>query len=111
MDFKVLAVGDVVGNPGLERVRRSLRYLKRQTGSQPVLEETAAHLARGVARAAGQREPVLHTLVCLDVMHERGLITLHSRADRLQVALNNVEGKVDLEASSILLRLREQLAQ
>ena len=30
MDFKVLAVGDVVGNPGMERVRRSLRYLKRQ---------------------------------------------------------------------------------
>ena len=30
MDFKVLAVGDVVGNPGLERIRRSLRYLKRK---------------------------------------------------------------------------------
>ena len=32
MDFKILAVGDVVGTPGLERVRRSLRYLKRKTG-------------------------------------------------------------------------------
>ena len=31
MDFNVLAVGDVVGNPGLERIRRSLRYLKRKT--------------------------------------------------------------------------------
>lgn len=31
MDFKVLAVGDVVGNPGMERIRRSLRYLKRKT--------------------------------------------------------------------------------
>ena len=31
MDFKVLAVGDVVGNPGLDRIRRSLRYLKRKT--------------------------------------------------------------------------------
>ena len=29
MDFKVLAVGDVVGNPGLDRVCRSLRKLKR----------------------------------------------------------------------------------
>ncbi|MDO5153932.1 MAG: TIGR00282 family metallophosphoesterase [Eubacteriales bacterium] len=28
MDFKVLAVGDVVGNPGLERVRRNLRRMK-----------------------------------------------------------------------------------
>ena len=31
MDFKVLCVGDVVGNPGMDRVRRSLRYLKRKT--------------------------------------------------------------------------------
>ena len=32
MEFKVLAVGDVVGNPGLERVRRSLRQIKRKYG-------------------------------------------------------------------------------
>lgn len=32
MEFKVLAVGDVVGNPGLERVRRSLRQMKRKHG-------------------------------------------------------------------------------
>ena len=31
MDFKVLAVGDVVGDPGMERIRRSLRYLKQKT--------------------------------------------------------------------------------
>ena len=31
MDFKVLAVGDVVGNPGMDRVCHSLRYLKRKT--------------------------------------------------------------------------------
>lgn len=31
MDFKVLAVGDVVGGPGMERIRRSLRYLRRKT--------------------------------------------------------------------------------
>ena len=37
MDFKVLAVGDVVGNPGLDRVRRSLRYLKRKTGADFVV--------------------------------------------------------------------------
>ena len=30
MDFKVLAVGDVVGNPGLDRICRSLRKLKRE---------------------------------------------------------------------------------
>ena len=37
MDFKVLAVGDVVGNPGLERVRRHLRQLKRKTGADFVV--------------------------------------------------------------------------
>ena len=31
MDFKLLAVGDVVGNPGLDRISRSLRKLKKQT--------------------------------------------------------------------------------
>ena len=37
MDFKVLAVGDVVGNPGMDRIRRSLRYLKRTTGADFVI--------------------------------------------------------------------------
>ena len=37
MEFKVLAVGDVVGNPGLERVRRHLRQLKRKTGADFVV--------------------------------------------------------------------------
>jgi len=37
MEFKVLAVGDVVGNPGLERIRKSLRYLKRKTGADFVV--------------------------------------------------------------------------
>ena len=37
MDFKVLAVGDVVGNPGMDRVRRSLRQLKNQTGADFVI--------------------------------------------------------------------------
>lgn len=30
MEFRVLAVGDVVGRPGLERIRRNLRQLKRR---------------------------------------------------------------------------------
>ena len=33
MDFKVLCVGDVVCNPGMERVKRSLRWLKRKTNA------------------------------------------------------------------------------
>ena len=37
MDLKVLAVGDVVGNPGMDRIRRSLRYLKRKTEADFVI--------------------------------------------------------------------------
>ena len=37
MEFKVLAVGDVVGNPGMERIRRSLRHLKRKTQADFVI--------------------------------------------------------------------------
>mgnify|MGYP003300753944 CR=1 FL=1 len=37
MEFKVLAVGDVVGNPGLERVRRHLRQLKRKCNADFVI--------------------------------------------------------------------------
>ena len=37
MDFKVLAVGDVVGNPGMDRICRSLRKLKRETGADFVV--------------------------------------------------------------------------
>ena len=78
------------------------RYLKRETAAHPVLEDTPARIARG----AGQRESLLHTLICLDVMHERGLISLCRQTDLLQIALNPVQEKVDLEDSHILRSLR-----
>ena len=37
MILKVLTVGDVVGTPGLDRIRRSLRYLKRTTQADLVI--------------------------------------------------------------------------
>lgn len=37
MDMKVLAVGDVVGTPGVSRIRRSLRQLKRKTNADFVI--------------------------------------------------------------------------
>ena len=37
MDFKVLAVGDVVARPGMDRICRSLRYLKKKTGADFVI--------------------------------------------------------------------------
>ena len=37
MELKVLCVGDVVGEPGLERLRKSLRRLRRDTGADFVI--------------------------------------------------------------------------
>lgn len=37
MELKILAVGDVVGNPGMERIRRTLRQLKKRTGADFVV--------------------------------------------------------------------------
>ncbi len=37
MEFKVLTVGDVVGNPGMDRISRSLRKLRRSTGADFVV--------------------------------------------------------------------------
>ena len=37
MEFKVLCVGDVVGNPGMEKIRRSLRQLKQKVQADFVI--------------------------------------------------------------------------
>ena len=49
-------------------------------------------------------------MVCLEVFDERGLIRLSTQTDHLKISLQPVEGKVDLEQSAILRRLR-RLAQ
>ena len=81
------------------------RYLKGHAGQSP-LEETAHRLARNIARSAGRRETVMRTLVCLEVFDERGLIQLEHTTDHLHIALRSVEGKVNLDESWILRRLR-----
>ena len=83
------------------------RYLQRQCLLRGFVQDTPAHIARAWAKAGGQRETLAHTLVCLDVFAERGLILLSRQGDTLTISINPVEGKVDLEASAILLRLRE----
>ena len=83
------------------------RYLERQCAGQTSLEDTVARIARGSARSGGQSERPNHTLVCLEVMEERGLISLEHQCGRVQITLHRLEHKVDLNASSILRRLRE----
>ncbi len=57
MEFKILAVGDVVGQPGLDRIRRSLRYLKAQTHADFVIVN--GENASGVGLTPGQAEDIL----------------------------------------------------
>ncbi len=83
------------------------RYLERQCAGRLTMEDTVARITRGSARSGRQTERPDHVLVCLEVMEERGLISLERQADRLQITLRRLEHKVDLNASSILRRLRE----
>lgn len=57
MELKLLAVGDVVGNAGVERIRRSLRYLKRTCGADFVIVN--GENASGVGITPGQAEQLL----------------------------------------------------
>ena len=57
MDFKVLAVGDVVGNPGMDRINRSLRYLKKKTEADFVVVN--GENASVVGMTSAQAEEIL----------------------------------------------------
>ena len=54
MDFKVLAVGDVVGNPGMEQIRKSLRKLKMHTGADFVIVNGENAAAIGMTPQQGE---------------------------------------------------------
>lgn len=82
------------------------RYLKGRAGSGPVMEENPRRLTRNLSRDFGRHAPLPRTLVCLEVFDERGLISLERHTGSFQIAFNPVEGKVDLEQSTILRRLR-----
>ena len=82
------------------------RWLERQSTGCTVVEDTPARIARSVARATRQREVPARTMLCLEVLEERGLISLNRRTDRIQITLRHVEQKVDLESSEIIRRLR-----
>ncbi len=55
MDFKVLTVGDVVGNPGLDRIEKSLRYLKRKTNADFVIVNGENASAVGMTPQQGEK--------------------------------------------------------
>ena len=80
------------------------RWLRQSGAEYAPVEVVPAQLAQ----LLGDRERHMCLQVCLDVMGERGLLRLNGTPDRWQVTLLSVQGKVDLEASPIMIRLREQ---
>ncbi len=87
------------------------RWLERQSTACTVVEDTPARIARAVSRVTRKREAPARTLLCLEVLEERGLIDVNRRTDRIQITLRQVEHKVDLEASEIIRRLRKMLEE
>jgi len=87
------------------------RYLKRQSVGRPILQDTVPRIARGAARSGGHPELPTHTLVCLEVMEERGLLSLIRQSERLEITLHQPEQKVDLDASEILKKLRKAMQE
>ena len=65
-------------------------------------------LSRKIARSAGLPVSFVRTRICLDVLAERGLIQMEVSPRTITIHLTPGPGKVDLENSAILLRLRNQ---
>ena len=61
------------------------------------------------SRSAGQRETYARTMICLEVLQERGLLRFTAEPNLVQIRLQPISGKVDLEASEILQALRRML--
>lgn len=89
--------------PSREEFVHLWRYL---SGHEGEVEDTVPRLAKNVARSVGRRETYMRTMVCLEVMDERGLIDVHYCSDHVRIATRQVEGKVDLEASHIMRKLK-----
>lgn len=92
--------------PSREEFEAVWRYLKRHAAQEP-LEAAPAHLTKQIAKVFHTRETYARTMVCIQIFDERGLIRVEQQAaGRLRIALRRVDGKVDLEESELLRRLR-----
>ena len=89
--------------PSREEFVHLWRYLAGHAGE---VEDTVPRLAKNVARSAGRRETYMRTMVCLEVMDERGLIDVHYCSDHVRISTRQVEGKVDLDESHIMRTLK-----
>ena len=111
--FERLLAGDAISaleaqtiTPTREEFEAVWRYLKRHASPAP-LEDHPVHLTKSIAKTLHIRETYGRTMVCIQVFDERGLIRVERQtAGRLRIGLCPVEGKVDLEQSELMRRLR-----
>ena len=83
------------------------RYLSANAQDGSLMDEFSV-LARKIARSANLPCSFVRTRVCLDVLQERGLIQMEPGSRTIYIKLTPGVGKVDLQSSAILLRLRKQ---
>ena len=83
------------------------RYLSANAQEGALMDEFSV-LARKIARSANLPCSFVRTRVCLDVLAERGLIELEPNPRTIYIKLTPGPGKVDLQSSAILIRLRKQ---
>ena len=86
------------------------RFLRRNACDRP-LEDSVSRLVKTIARTFPAQRPYIRTMVCLEVMDERGLIDMEHAADRLCISLHENSPKVDLEQSAIMIQLRSILRE
>lgn len=83
------------------------RYLAANVREQQLLEDFGC-LSRKIARMSGQPCSPGRLRICLDVFRERGLLHFDSSHGRVHIILTDGHGKVDLEQSPIMMKLKQQ---
>ena len=85
------------------------RYLTANVRDR-ALQEDLSCLSRKISRQAGQVLRPGKLWMCLQVFRERGLLSCCDSRDCVQIILSDSPGKVDLEQSPLMLRLKQQKA-
>ena len=85
------------------------RYLVANVRDRAMQEDLYC-LSRKISRSAGQPLRPGRVWMCLQVFRERGLLSCCSNRDCVQITLSDSTGKVDLEQSPLMLRLKKQKA-
>ena len=85
------------------------RYLSANAQNQVLVEDLSC-LNRKIIRHAGLSCCPGCLQICLDVFRERGLLSFETTHGRIRILLANRAGKVDLDQSPIIIKLKQQKA-